>query len=63
MITVVNVSQIDRWFIHQRLQELMINSWCSASGELLVEINNFTDALLVHSIVKQFIAPRKELVD
>ncbi|NEP38462.1 MULTISPECIES: Asr1405/Asl0597 family protein [Okeania] len=63
LITVVNVSQIDRWFIHQRLQELMINSWCSASGELLVEINNFTDALLVHSIVKQFVAPRKELVD
>ncbi|NEP84873.1 MAG: hypothetical protein F6K39_46300, partial [Okeania sp. SIO3B3] len=43
LITVVNVSQIDRWFIHHRLQELMINSWCPTSGELLVEVNNFTD--------------------
>ncbi len=60
---VVNISQIDRWFIRHRLQELMINSWCTDNGELLVEVNNFTDAILVHSTVKQFVAPRKELVD
>ncbi len=63
LITVVNVSQIDRWLIHRRLQELNINSWCPPNGELLVEIKNYVDGILVHSTVKQFVAPRKELVD
>ncbi|MDJ0515440.1 MAG: hypothetical protein QNJ74_03975 [Trichodesmium sp. MO_231.B1] len=60
---IVNLSQIDRWFIQHRLRELMINSWCTDNGELLVEVKNCTDAILLQSTVKQFIAPRTELVD
>ncbi|MDE5072819.1 MAG: hypothetical protein O4806_13575 [Trichodesmium sp. St5_bin8] len=60
---IVNLSQIDRWFIHHRLQELTINSWCTDSGDLLVEVNNCTDAILLQSTIKQFIAPQAELVD
>jgi hypothetical protein len=63
LITVVDVSRIDRWLIHRRLQELMINSWCPTNGELLVEVNNGIDALLVRSTVQQFVASRQELVD
>ncbi|MGB3513723.1 MAG: Asr1405/Asl0597 family protein [Microcoleaceae cyanobacterium] len=62
-ITVVSVSRIDRWLIHNRLQELMINSWCPTNGELLVEVNHGIDAILVRSTVKQLVAPRAELVD
>ena len=62
-ITFVSVSRIDRWLIHSRLQELMINSWCPTNGELLVEINSCVDAILVRSTVKQLVAPREELVD
>ena len=62
LITVVSVSSIDRWLIHRRLEELMINSWCPNDGQLLVEVNNSIDVILVHSTVKQFVAPRQELV-
>ena len=60
---IVNLSQIDRWFIHHRLQELTINSWCTHNGDLLVEVNNCTDAILLQSTIKQFLAPQAELVD
>ena len=62
-ITFVSVSRIDRWLIHRRLQELMINSWCPTNGELLVKINSCIDAILIRSTVKQLVAPREELVD
>lgn len=60
---VLQVSRVDRWSIHHRLQELMIPSWCSADGSLQVEVNTGTAALLVHCTVKQFVASRQELVD
>jgi hypothetical protein len=59
---VVQVSRSDRWFIHQRLQELMIPSWCLEDGSLQVEIHSTLDAMLVHSTIRQFTAPRNELV-
>lgn len=63
VVQVAQVSRIDRWSIHQRLQELMIPSWCPEDGSLQVEINTSLDAVLVHSTIRQFIAPRHELVD
>lgn len=59
---VVQVSRSDRWFVHQRLQELMISSWCLDDGSLQVEVNSSLDAMLVHSTIRQFTAPRNELV-
>jgi hypothetical protein len=59
----IQVSRSDRWCIHQRLQELMIPSWCPDDGSLQVAISTPINAILVRSAVKQCIASRNELVD
>jgi hypothetical protein len=59
----IQVSRIDRWFIHQRLQELMIPSWCPDDGSLQVTVNNPLTVVLVRSVVQQFVASRPELVN
>lgn len=59
----VDVSRSDRWQIYYRLQELMIPCCCPADGSLRVEVNNYLDAVLVRSTVKQFLASRQELVE
>jgi hypothetical protein len=58
----IQVSRIDRWRIHQRLQELTIPCWCPEDGSLQVRVNTALTAVLVRSVVQQFVASRPELV-
>ena len=60
---VVKVARSDRWHLYHRLQELMIPCWCLPDGTLQVEIQDGQNALLLWSVVRQFSASRKELVD
>lgn len=60
---VVNVSRSDRWPLYHRLQELMIPCWCLQDGTLHVEICDGANALLLWSVVRQFSASRKDLVE
>lgn len=59
---VVSVPRIDRWRIYHRLQELKIPCWCPADGSLRVEVQNGMSALLLRSVVQQFVASRQEIV-
>jgi hypothetical protein len=59
----IQVSRIDRWCIHQRLQELTIPCWCLDDGSLQVTVNSALTAMLVRSVVQQFVASRRELVN
>lgn len=61
IIQIVKINSIDRWKIYYRLQELKISSWCLQDGTLWVEINNCNNAVLLYSIVKNFISTNKEL--
>lgn len=58
----VNVPQSDRWRIHHRLQELTIPCWCLPDGSLRVDIQHGVAALLLRSVVQQFVASRQEMV-
>jgi len=60
---ILEVSRIDRWRIYSRLQELMIPCWCLQDGTLRVEIQSSTSAVLLRSVVQQFVASRQELVN
>ena len=60
---VVAVPPIDRWRIYFRLQELMIPCWCLQDGSLHVEVQSGTAALLLRSVVQQFVASRQEMVN
>lgn len=62
-ICLVSVSRIDRWRIHSRLQELTIPCCCQPDGSLRVEVQSSTHALLVRSVVQQFVASRLEMVN
>jgi hypothetical protein len=59
----VSVQRIDRWRIYHRLQELTIPCWCLEDGSLRVEVQTSTNALLLRSVVQQFVAPRQEMVN
>lgn len=60
---VLAIPRSDRWGICHRLQELLIPCQCSADGYLRVEVDSCLSAILVRSVVQQFMAPRQELVD
>ncbi|MEB3336967.1 MAG: hypothetical protein VKJ46_05850 [Leptolyngbyaceae bacterium] len=60
---VVSVPRIDRWRIYHRLQELMIPCWCLSDGSLRVEVQDGMGALLLRSVVQQFLASRPEMVN
>lgn len=60
---IVSVPRIDRWRIYYRLRELMIPCWCLPDGSLRVEVQDGTGALLLRSVVQQFVAPRQEMVN
>ncbi|WP_299413340.1 Asr1405/Asl0597 family protein [Acaryochloris sp. IP29b_bin.148] len=60
---IVKVSPGDRRQVQRRLRELSLNAWCSADGQLRVEINNDVEAAQVHSVLQQFVATRAELVE
>jgi len=59
---VVSVPRIQRWQICYRLQDLMIPCWCLPDGSLRVEVQNGINALLLRSVVQQFVASRQEMV-
>ncbi|MGA7937249.1 MAG: Asr1405/Asl0597 family protein [Kovacikia sp.] len=59
---IVAVPRIDRWRIYHRLQELTIPCWCLPDGSLRVEVQNGMGALLLRSVVQQFVASRQEIV-
>ncbi|MBD2385233.1 Asr1405/Asl0597 family protein [Cylindrospermum sp. FACHB-282] len=60
---VLQIPLSDRYSIYHRLQELMITSSCLPDGSLHVQVNSLLTAILVHSIVMQFLATRQELLD
>lgn len=60
---IVAVPRIDRWRIYYRLQELTIPCWCLPDGSLRVEVQDGTGALLLRSVVQQFVASRLEMVN
>jgi len=53
----------DRWRIYHRLQELRIPCWCPEDGSLRIEVQNSMDALLLRSVMQQFVASRQEMVN
>jgi len=59
---IVSVPRIDRWRIYHRLQELTIPCWCLDDGSLRVEVQSGMGALLLRSVVQQFLASRQEMV-
>ncbi len=59
----VDVPLIDRWRIYYRLQELMIPCLCLPTGNLQVEVQNAIAAILLRSVVQQFVNSRSELVN
>ncbi|NJM68609.1 MAG: hypothetical protein HC851_24585, partial [Acaryochloris sp. RU_4_1] len=52
----------DRRQVHRRLQELSVQAWCLADGQLRVKVNNHVEAAQVQSVLQQFVASRSELV-
>ncbi|MBW4631057.1 MAG: hypothetical protein KME30_03870 [Iphinoe sp. HA4291-MV1] len=60
---IVQIPVSDRWQICHRLQELRIKSWCASDGSLRVQVNSCLTAILVRSIVLQFMGSRQELID
>lgn len=63
LIDVISVPRIDRWRVYYRLQELKIPCWCLPDGSLQVEVQTSLGALLLRSVVQQFVAPRQEMVN
>jgi hypothetical protein len=63
VISPVTVLQGDRWIVYHRLQELMIPCWCPEDGLLWVEIKHSNHAILLRSVIQQFMASRPQLVD
>ncbi len=58
----VEIPLIDRWRVYYRLQELMIPCWCLSDGTLRVAVENAIAAVLLRSVVQQFLASRQDLV-
>jgi|ABPP01.1.fsa_nt_gi hypothetical protein len=52
----------DRWRVKRRLQELAIPTHCPPDGSLRVEVSTPLALLQVRSTVRQFAAPRPELI-
>jgi hypothetical protein len=63
IVDIVTVPRADRWRIHHRLQELKISCWCLPDGSLHVAVQNGISALLLRSVVQQFVASRPETID
>ena len=60
---IVQIPYFLRWQIYHRLQELGIKSCCREDGSLLVQVNSWIAAILLRSIVIQFTASRRSLID
>jgi hypothetical protein len=60
---IANLSRVDRWSVHHRLQELEINCWCAPDGSLWVEIETGLHAILLRSVIYQWITPKQDVID
>lgn len=60
---VVEVSQIDRWQVYRRLQELEIPCHCQTNRSLTVEISSIATAIQLWSVVRQLNTERKDLIE
>ncbi|MGB3188496.1 MAG: Asr1405/Asl0597 family protein [Limnoraphis sp.] len=56
-------SWADRWQVYRRLQELGIPSSCEIEQPLRVQINNINQAVQLSSVLKQFSASRRDLLE
>lgn len=59
---VLEVNAALRWQIFSRLQELNIACECAGYKPLKVDYSNVLDVIQIWSVVKQFSAPKNELV-
>lgn len=59
---IVQVSWSDRWQVYKRLQELEIPCWCAVDQPLRVKVNTPKQWAQLASVLRQFTASRRELV-
>lgn len=59
---IVELGGLHRWEVYRRLQELEIACWCGSGQPLQVQIDNAVEATQLGSVLKQFTAPKHELV-
>lgn len=59
---IVEVDVVDRWLVYKRLRELDIPCWCSVDQPLQVEIKTALQGIQLGSVLRQFKAPRRELL-
>ncbi|MEA5508948.1 hypothetical protein VB715_04150 [Crocosphaera sp. UHCC 0190] len=60
---VVQVEWSDRWIVYHRLQELHIPSYCATHQPLQVQLSSPTEAIQLWSVIKQYSASRRELIE
>jgi hypothetical protein len=60
---ILSVPRCDRWQIYHRLQELDIPCHCLPDGRLQVELRSAIAFSQVWSVLQQFTASRKQLVN
>ncbi len=60
---ITKIQRSERWSVHRRLQELNIPSWCPPDGALWIEIDSCLNAILLRSIIQQFVNTRSESID
>ncbi|MGL5062988.1 MAG: Asr1405/Asl0597 family protein [Microcoleus sp.] len=59
---IVQVSWSERWQVYRRLQELEIPCWCAVDRPLRVKVNTPKQVAQLGSVLRQFSASRRELV-
>jgi len=59
---ILEISCVDRWQVYKRLQELDIDCFCETGKPLQVNIKNINEANQLESVLKQFTANRRQLV-
>ncbi len=60
---VVEVDWGDRWIVYHRLQDLQIPCHCCTNQPLQVQLTSPTAVIQLWSVVKQYSASRRELID
>ena len=63
LIHVPELKNMERWSIYHRLQELEIPCRCSTNRPLQVELDHPGAIVQLCYVVKQFTAPRSELIN
>ena len=60
---VTKIQRSERWSVYRRLKELNIPCWCPQDGFLWIEIDSCLHAILIRSIIQQFVSTRSESID